>query len=179
MNTWNLALFVGKVTKDATPTVRAAGGHRLVMEYALDSNSFSIGNDTRYLIPRTLDDITSPTGQALGFIYEKRNLQSMIITNDLARSAFTLTTQCQNVTVDNCDTIFSMREYQFYVKLHHCLSTSPNEENCLDNNIVVAASIQLSIRDCTQFTQFQFISLYGTGVLYALGKDDIIYFRYV
>ena len=151
----------------------ASGGHRLVMEYALDSNSISIGDDTRYLIPRTLGDITSPTGQALGFIYEKRNLQSMIITNDLARSAFTLTTRCQNVTIDNCDTIFSMREYQFYVKLHHCLSTSPNEENCLDNNIVVAASIQLSIRDCTQFTQFQFISLYGTGVLYALGKKYI------
>ena len=147
----------------------SSGGHRLVLDLVLDSTPLGIGNDTRYIIPRTLDDITAPTGQSLGFISEKRSLQSMVLAPDIVRSAFSLTTQCQVVTEENCETIFSMRTYQFYVKLHHCLSTSPLEPNCLDNNIVVAASIALSVSDCTQFAQYQHIPLYGLGVLYANG----------
>lgn len=147
-----------------------SGGHRLVMDFALDSYSVHVGNEIRHLIPRTLDDIQAPSGQNLGFFAEKKNLQSLTITPDLSRTGFTLATACQNVTIDNCDTIFSMRRYQLNVRLHHCLSTSPNEENCLDNHISVSASIDLSLSDCTEFVQYQHINIYGIGVLYAMGK---------
>lgn len=147
----------------------AAGGHRLVMDYVLDSDPYTIGNDTRYIIPKTLSDIGAQTGQNLGFMDEKRNLQNAII-GEFVRSAFILTTACQIVTQENCDSIFAMRTYAFYVELHHCLSVSPNEPNCLDFNIQVAATIDLSISDCTQFTQYQHIPIYGVGVLYADGQ---------
>ena len=145
-------------------------GHRLVMDYVLDSEVYHIANDTRYILPKTLDDIVAMEDQPLGFIDQKRNLQTVMITSTTARSAFTLTTACQNVTQLNCDTIFSMRSYEFYLKLHYCMSISPFEQNCLDDNIVVKASIALSISDCTTFTQFQHIQPYGIGVFYAFDK---------
>lgn len=146
------------------------GGHRLVLGFVLDSAPLSIGDDIRYIIPKSLDDITAASGQSLGFISEKRSLQSMVLGPDIVRSAFSLTTQCQIVTEENCETIFSMRSYKFNVKLHHCLSTSPLEPNCLDNNIVVSASVFFSVSDCTQFTQYQHIPIYGKAVLYAKGN---------
>ncbi len=146
-----------------------AGGHRLVMDFVLDSHPISVGNDTRYIVPRTLADITA-NNQPLGFIDQKTSMQKLIIAGDISRTAFTLTTACQNVTQANCDTIFSMRRYEFFVELYHCLSVSPNEPNCIDTNMAVSASIALSISDCTLFDQYQHIPLYGLGVLYA-GND--------
>ena len=145
-----------------------SGGHRLVMDFVLDSEILKVGNDTRYIIPRSLDDIGT-NHRVLGFIAEKRSLQTMIIANDIVRSAFTLTTHCQEVTAENCDTMFSMRRYQFYVEMYHCLSVAPNEPNCIDTNMAVSASIDLSISDCTLFDSYQHIPLLGTAVLYAQG----------
>lgn len=145
-------------------------GHRLVMDYVLDSEMYEIANDTRYVIPRSLNDIVAMETQPLGFIDLKRNLQTVMVTSTTSRSAFTLTTACQNVNQLNCDSIFSMRTYEFYVKLHHCMSISPFEQNCLDDGITVKASIALSISDCTTFTQTQHIEPYGIGVFYAFQK---------
>ncbi len=145
-----------------------AGGHRLVMDFVLDSNVLHVGNDTRYIIPRTLDDIGT-NHRVLGFIAEKRSLQTMIISQDIVRSAFTLTTHCQEVTAENCDTMFSMRRYQFFVEMYHCLSVAPNEPNCIDTNMAVSASIDLSISDCSLFDSYQHIPLLGTAVLYSHG----------
>lgn len=145
-----------------------AGGHKLVMDFVLDTHPYQIGNDTRYILPKSMDDITAHN-QDLGFIQEKRSMQTLIIANDIARTAFTLTTACQNVTQNNCDSIFAMRQYQFHVELYHCISVSPNEENCIDTNMAVAASIDLSLSDCTLFPQHHIVPLYGTGVLYSEG----------
>lgn len=143
-----------------------SGGHRLLMDYVLDSSIIRMGNDTRYVIPKSLNDI-SASSTNLGFIDIKKSLQSMLLTTDISRSAFTLGTACQNVTQENCASIFAMRRYKFHVELYHCMTVAPNDPNCIDTNMVVSASIDLSISDCTQFTQYQFIPLYGVAVLYA------------
>ena len=140
-------------------------GHRLVMDFILDTEFFSSNTETWYLIPNSVDDITEGTTD-LGFIDQKRALNSMVVA-DYVRTGFTLTTQCQNVTALNCDQIFSNRRYQFQVQLYHCEQL---QGPCQNTQIMVSSSIALSISDCTNFPQTQHVPLYGTGFLNVLGQ---------
>jgi len=150
---------------------QCTNGHRLVMDYVIDSNPYHIGNETRYIYPRSAADFIA-MNQDLGFIDEIRNLQT-IAHDDYSRTGVTLTTACQNVTQNNCDTIFSMRNYAFYVNVHHCLSTQPSDATCIDPSIQLSASVALSISDCTTFSQRQHIPMYGVGVLYYEGSKYV------
>lgn len=143
--------------------------HRLVLDFAFDSQSYQIGNDTRYIIPYKNTDIFTVGYPPLGFIKDIRSLQTIQISSDYIRTGFTLTTECQNVTQVNCDTIFSMRSYEFFVKVHHCTSTFPTDDICIDTNSIMSAHVDLSLSDCTGFDQYQHIPLYGVGVAYVDG----------
>jgi hypothetical protein len=140
-------------------------GHRLVMDFILDTEFLHVNTETWYLIPRSFEDIDEGTTD-LGFIDQKRALESMVMT-DYVRTGFTLTTGCQNVTNINCDQIFSNKRYQFHVELHHCEQiTGP----CQDTNIMISSSIALSISDCTNFPKKQSIDIYGIGVIYVYNE---------
>lgn len=144
---------------------QCTSGHRMVMDLVIDSNPYQVGNDTRYIYPRATSDFISAGSGPLGFISEVRNLQT-ILHNGYTRTGFTLTTACQNVTINNCDSIFSMRTYEFFVNVYHCLYAQPTDLTCIDPSIQIAASIALSVSDCTIFNAHQHIPLYGLGVLY-------------
>lgn len=155
-------------TLDNCPT-----GKRLVMDFILETIPYGIGNDTRYILPLYNTDFTSDGEQPLGFIDEVTNLNA-VKTNDTVRIGFTLSTGCQSFTPTNCATIFSFRNYKFFINLHHCLSVH-SHEHCLTNTKTnIGASIDLSIHDCTAFSQSQEIDTRGEAIIFDSDGNEII-----
>ena len=148
-------------------------GKRLVMDFILETIPYDIGNDTRYILPLYNTDFTSDGEQPLGFIDEVTNLNAVKV-NDTVRVGFTLSTECQPFTPSNCATIFSFRNYKFFINLHHCLSVH-SHEHCLTNTKTnIGASIDLSIYDCTAFSQSQEIDIRGEAIIFNSDGDSII-----
>ena len=136
------------------------GGHRLVMDFILDTAK----DENQIVIPKSLNDIVSST-DILGFIDQKYALDYIVMEN-YTRTGFTLTTACQDVSLTNCDQIFSNRKYSFYMELYSCETL---ESECVDQNIMISSSIALSISDCSNFGTTQHIPIYGEAVMYVHG----------
>lgn len=148
-------------------------GKRLVMDFILETIPYTIGNDTRFILPLYVTDFTSDGVQPLGFIDEVTNLDAVHV-NNTVRIGFTLSTECQVFTPTNCATIFSFRNYKFFINLHHCLSVH-NHEHCLTNTKTnIGASIDLSIYDCTEFSQSQEIQIRGEALIFDSSGNQMI-----
>ena len=148
------------------------GGRKLVMDYILETEPYQIGDETRYIIPKNVHDFVQNGIHTLGFIDEVTNLESILV-NNVVRTGFTLSTSCQPVSQNNCDTIFTLRNYKFFINVHHCLSVD-DLDLCLDPKISVGASIDLSISDCTMFDKSQSIPMMGQVVIYDVYGQRII-----
>ena len=139
-------------------------GKRLIMDFVLDTIPYQLNNETRYILPKSIYDFVSDGYQPLGFIDEITNLNYVQL-EDIVRTGFSLSTECRVFTETNCDTLFALRTYNFYVNLHHCLSVH-NHNFCLDAVTNTAVYIDLDIHDCTDFVQRQHLEWSGTTVVY-------------
>ncbi len=155
-------------------------GHRLLMSFIMDAEKHTVGIDDMYRVASSRTDI-SASKQPLGFVDEVVDINIIQIDN-IARSAFTLATACQQITVDNCQSIFADRRFEFSINVKDCkdINSFP-AEGCLDPQSHVAAHILLSVSDCTVFpTEIQNIKMYGSAAVFyentkfeALGKHQI------
>lgn len=151
-----------------------SSGHRLLMSFVMDAEKDVVVSDTYYRVVKEVSDITTATQQPLGFVDEVLNLGSNQINNDTSRSAFTLTTACQAVTSSNCNTMFAGRNYQFDLKLTHCMDINTQPfQNCIDPNIHVQTNVEVSISDCNDFNEAQILYTYGDGVIWHNGTKYI------
>lgn len=157
--------FVNYEIENCSTTVNETG-HRLLLTFAMDAEKDNINGVTYYRIVKEKASITTNTPQPLGFVDEVINLDSNVLTDMLSRSAFILTTACQPVTNSNCNTIFMNRKYEFDLKLDSCADITTDPMNCIDPNIHVQASVDVSINDCQNFNVYQVINTYGDAVLY-------------
>lgn len=157
--------FINYEIENCSTTVNATG-HRLLMTFAMDAENIDINGVTYYRVVKNKTDITTSSSQPLGFIDEVINLDSNILTNTYSRSAFILSTACQAVTSTNCNTIFMNRKYEFDLELHACANITTDPINCIDPNVHVSSSVDVSINDCSNFAVHQVIQTYGDAVLY-------------
>lgn len=144
-------------------------GHRLLMSFIMDAEKHTVGIDEMYRVASSKTDI-SALRQPLGFVDEVVDINIIQIDN-IARSAFTLATECQTITVDNCQTIFADRRFEFSLNVKDCKDINKfPAEGCLDPQSHVSAHIALSLSDCTVFpTDIQNIKMYGSASIYYEG----------
>ena len=143
---------------------------RLIQHFVLDSQTVNINGEIRYRIVKDPDDIiTNDAFAPLGFGDEIIHLASNSFGSDIARTTFSIATECQTFTIENCATLFSNREYRFYAYTHDCLSINGLTEGCIAMNHVLEASISLSLSTCTQFPGY-------TSTLYPRGRA-VVYYR--
>ena len=144
-------------------------GHRLLMSFIMDAEKHTVGIDEMYRVASSKTDI-SASRQPLGFVDEVVDI-NIIQINDVARSAFTLATECQHITVDNCQSIFANQRFEFSVNVKDCKDINKfPAEGCLDPQSHVSAHIALSLSDCTVFpTDVQNIKMYGSASVYYEG----------
>ncbi len=144
-------------------------GHRLLVSFIMDAEKHTVGVDEMFRVASKKEDITA-SNQDLGFIDEVIDI-NIIQVGDVARSAFTLSTACQTITVENCETIFANREFQFDINVKDCnnINSFP-AEGCIDPNSHVSAHIDLSLSDCTVFpTETQNIKIYQSASVFYQG----------
>lgn len=129
------------------------GKYKLEQHFVLDTQKFMIGNEVRYRIVKSTNDINAhPQYAPLGFGNEVKHLAFSNFGTDTARTAFTISTKCQRFDASNCAYLFTNREFRFAAKMHDCLDiTGPLAQNCLDPNHVIWASISTSISSCGHF----------------------------
>lgn len=139
-------------------------GKRLIMDFVLDTIPYTLNNETRYILPKSIYDFVSDGYQPLGFIDDITNLNNVEL-EGIVRTGFSLSTECQVFTETNCDTLFSLRSYNFFINLHHCLSVH-NHNFCLDAVTNTAVYIDLDIHDCTDFVQRQHLEWSGETVVF-------------
>lgn len=126
--------------------------HRLNMNFILDSEKFTIGNDTRYRVILDGSDIQLDASQPLGFGADVFNLNYNDFGFNVARTAFTVSTECHVVDASNCNFLFSNREYRFALKVHDCTDiASIPAKNCIDPKHYVWSTIYASVEDCSKF----------------------------
>jgi len=121
--------------------------YKLIMKYALDAPRVTVGMDLYYRVIANATDIVAST-HPLGFINETE-ITYVLLNNDTSRTLFSLSTACQRVTPDNCETIFSNRAYGFNIFIKKCYDLTL--EHCINPNLYMSAHIALSISDCTNF----------------------------
>lgn len=140
-------------------------GHRLLMSFILDAEKHTIGVDEVYRVASEKGDVVA-INQDLGFIDEVIDI-NIIQVDDVARTAFTLSTACQTITVDNCETIFENRKFRFDINVKDCKDiTSFPAQGCIDPNAHIGAHIDLSLSDCTIFpTEKQNIKVYSSALV--------------
>lgn len=131
----------------------SATADRLNMNFVLDTEQFTIGNDTRYRVILGPDDLSMDPHNPLGFGNEIFNLNYNSFGNNYARTAFTVSTECQNITAGNCGFLFTNRVFKFAAKMHDCIdASSVPAQNCIDPQHYVWSTIYVSVSDCTKFT---------------------------
>lgn len=147
--------------------------YRLVQHYILDVQKRQVNQDTRYKVALTKDDFIAETTQPLGFpifLYDDNVQQSL--NGNFSRTSFTVGTECQELTEDNCNIIFANRNYEFRVLMHDCVYEDGfKEENCIQTGEHIGASIHLSIIDCP-FTQSQTAVLQPLSTLMVSNLDN-------
>jgi len=148
---------------------------RLNMHFVLDTEQFQIGNDTRYRVVRSAEDIVpDPLYSALGFGTDVVNFAHNDFGNNVARSSFTIKTACQRFDETNCAYLFNNRDFRFSARVLDCTTISgPLAEGCLDPMHFIYASIHVSISSCTRFPQHVDVSGVprGNGVVHYRGID--------
>ena len=143
--------------------------HRLNMNFVLDSEKFQIANDTRFRVILDSRDIQLDSAQPLGFGADVYNLNYNDFGYDVARTAFTVATECHEINNNNCNFIFSNREYRFALKVHDCTDISHiPAKNCIDPKHYVWSTIYASVEDCSLFPQ-------STTLVYKRDAGTIIY----
>lgn len=144
-----------------------SGGHRLLMSFIMDAEIDRVVNDVYYRVVKEASHITTSTLQPLGFVDEVLNLDSTVLSSSSSRTGFTLATQCQTVDATNCNTIFADRKYTFDLQITHCMeiNTEPLQQ-CVDPNIHVQTSVDVSIADCSGFSVEQSLQTYSDGVFW-------------
>lgn len=126
---------------------------RLNLHFVLDTKQFVLGNDTRYRVVRTPADIyPDPFYSPLGFGASVVNMAHHEFSTDMARSSFTIKTECQRFDETNCAYLFNNREFRFSAQAHDCTTIStPVAENCLDPMHLIHVSAHVSISSCAMF----------------------------
>ena len=126
---------------------------RLNLHFVLDTDQFVQGNDTRYRVVRSPEDITpDPFYSALGFGTDVVNMAHHEFSTDRARTSFTIKTACQRFDETNCAYLFNNRDFRFSAKVHDCtVISTPVAENCIDPMHLINVRIGLSISSCTMF----------------------------
>lgn len=146
-------------------------GHRLLLSFIMDAEKHLVGTDFMYRVAASKDDFNAYR-QPLGFVDKVLDLNVLAL-GDTARSAFTLTTACQEITKDNCNSIFVDRRYEFDISVKDCenINVFP-PSGCLDPQSHVEAHIALSLSDCSAFEgDTQVIKVYGEAYFRYDGVD--------
>ena len=130
-----------------------ASFRRLSQHFVLDTERFTVGNDTRYRVVKSAADITvHPLYSDLGFGSSIVNFAHNDFGNGIARSTFTIKTACQPFNEVNCAYIFTHREFRFALSMHDCVDISgPLALGCIDPSHSIWASISTSISSCSMF----------------------------
>tara|TARA_E500000178_G_scaffold355765_1_gene429683 strand:- start:881 stop:3172 length:2292 start_codon:yes stop_codon:yes gene_type:complete len=153
-------------------TTQKTIGHRLITSFIMDAQKHLVATDNMFRVAAAKEDIYA-NRQPLGFIDEVIELNIIQLNEETARSAFTLTTACQSVTAENCNSIFADRRYEFDLKVKDCenINVFP-PSGCIDPNSHVSAHISLSINDCSEFeNEITYVKVYGESFIY---YNDII-----
>ena len=157
-------------------------GHRLITSFVMDAQKHQVGTDTMYRVASSKGDLVA-NRQPLGFIDDVIDLNIIQLNEDTSRSAFTLATACQQVSVENCNSIFADRRYEFDVEVKDCenIDVFP-PTGCLDPQSHISAHVSLSLNDCTEFeNEILYVKIYGQSfihynglILEGLNKDHSI-----
>lgn len=157
-------------TIEFSSTTQKSIGHRLLTSFVMDAQKHQVGTDIMYRVAASKADIFA-SRQPLGFIDEVIELNVIELNEDTSRSAFTLSTACQTVTAENCQTIFADRRYEFDIEVKDCenIDVFP-PTGCIDPQSHVSAHISLSLNDCTEFeNEITYIKIYGQSYIYYNG----------
>lgn len=154
---------------------------RLIQHFVLDTKEIIFNGETRYRIVKDTSEIVINDAFApLGFGDDIINLASNHFGNGIARTTFSIATECQVFTPENCKFIFANREYRFFAYTHDCLDINGMASGCIKMNHMLDTSISLSLSTCTQFPgQVDVIHPYGRaaviyhGITYREPHNDI------
>ena len=140
---------------------------RLIQHFVLDTLRVTMNGETRYRIIKNKNDIlTNDAFAPLGFGDDIINLAYNHFGNGIARTTFSIATQCQTFTPENCAFLFANREYRFFAYTHDCTNIDGLAYGCIKMNHVLETSISLSLSTCKQFTgQAQIFQPYGRAVV--------------
>ena len=159
------------------------GTYKLKQHFVLDTEKILYNpngaSELRYRIIKSIADIAPhPQFSPLGFgatMDEISNIAYNDFTNNMARTAFTISTQCQRFDKINCAYLFTNREFRFAVNMQDCLSISgPIAQDCLDIHHVIWAAVRTSIASCSMFPGYVNVNYpRGNAVIYYTSE----YFR--
>lgn len=126
---------------------------KLNLHFVLDTEKFIIGNEVRYRVVKSIDDITPhPQYSDLGFGNSVANIAHSDFGNGMARTTFTISTDCQRFDQSNCAFLFTNREFRFALKVHDCISIDGAQASeCIDPMHSIWSSISTSISSCSMF----------------------------
>lgn len=125
---------------------------KLIQHFVLDTTRVVMNGETRYRIIKDPSDIlTNPAFAPLGFGDQIINLAYNHFGNGIARTTFSIATECQTFTSENCKFQFANREYRFFAYTHDCIDIGGLAYGCIKMNHVLEASISLSLSTCKAF----------------------------
>ena len=126
---------------------------RLSLHLVLDTAQFTVGNEQRYRVVQSAADISMhPQYADLGFGSTIVNFAHNDFGDGVARSTFTMKTECQRFDETNCAYLFTNREFRFAAAMHDCVDISgPIATGCIDPAHSIWASISTSISTCSMF----------------------------
>lgn len=157
--------MIGYEVEDCTSTASS----RLIQHFVLDTKEIDFNGEKRFRIIKDPSDIVfNPRYAPLGFGDEVINLAYNHFGNGMARTSFSIATQCQTYTKENCNFIFSNREYRFMADTHDCANINGLAYGCLKMNHILELSIELSLSTCNKFEG-------GANINYPRGRAVVIY----
>lgn len=126
---------------------------KLDLHFVLDTERFEIGNEQRYRIVKSVSDITPhPQYSELGFGNDVSNIGHSDFGNGMARTSFTISTECHRFDETNCAFLFTNREFRFASKVYDCIGIDGAQpSDCIDPMHVIWSSISISISSCSMF----------------------------
>lgn len=126
---------------------------KLELHFVLDTMQFTIGNEKRYRVVLSVNDIeVHPLYAGLGFGKEITNLAHNDFGNNIARTSFTIATECHRFDETNCALLFSNRYFRFASYVRDCIDiNNPVPNQCINPMHVIWSSVSISISSCTNF----------------------------
>ena len=145
---------------------------RLIQHFTLDTLEVSVNGETRYRIIKHPSDIVIDSMYApLGFGKDVFNLAYNHFDSGIARTTFSIATECQVFTKENCRFVFANRQYRFFAYAHDCLNINGMASGCIAMNHLIKTSVSLSLSVCTNFMgDVEIIYPYGTAVVMYYNK---------